>query len=886
MEENQTNQNLNQQSVQSQPEQIQQSVQWQQVQQQSAEQPSISMQIQELLVKQQQYQQQYNQLVDYVKKTPNLPIEQMNQIKAQLDQLNALFVQWKQKLQALWYTQVQVNKPTEVKKWSRNNFSFKKLAIWCAVILLLVLAGFFVTLTALIKNPESLQWIWISAANAKVLLQAFTWMLFWSIILLVLGFIVSNIYRLITVKNQSKWKYIWWLIWWLLWTVISWVLISLIFSWIWKIVVEVEFIEYDMIQPYLVWRVVDAGNDEFVHAYDNDTIVGIWENYPLIAPSEMAFSLRWDELERLMNQIETNYEIKSVTLSCGNKDNKVLNLSSKSDNHNRYKFDWTCLYSEKWIYTYSVDVTYDNNISHQTKTETFPGKSLNFTSEITLYKTSTTSSSSKNFTTELSSQWWEFILWNAPAKITIDTTQVFRDFSLPTYKVEWDMNWDFENDRIDQVKFDYIYNIPQIYYVSFKFPELSDSTRYRFPVRVEPSDLPVCVVSLENFPWTTKYRIFSDFIDPADAAKISSYKYTIIKASSNEVLEFLKDKPQEINYTFPEQWDYIVVIDYVTVDGNQWQCESDLIQLKKETFDVKYSILGQTEKQKFKEICNSDGDVYSWCTEIMLDKIPLLYQLQIQSITPNDGSLKKWVFLNGVPQLNDGDVYTFDIPNEWNYELKIFIEDPSKWMKEEREIMITAKKPDIVGDIMITSADTREPIVEGFDPLDVVLDASRTEVNVEWDEAVYFTRDFWDGEVKRNQQKGVIAYTYHYDYNNENWVFQPKVTIITRNWVEKVITWPKINVKKKIIEIDISSTTHPSRQAPVWKEVKFSAEFDWLPEKMIWDFWDGSDKITCKWRECTEIGHIFEKTGMFSVKLTLEFDSLPEVDENVNFKVY
>jgi hypothetical protein len=51
------------------------------------------MQIQELLVKQQQYQQQYNQLVDYVKKTPNLPLDQVNQIKVQLDQLNALFVQ-------------------------------------------------------------------------------------------------------------------------------------------------------------------------------------------------------------------------------------------------------------------------------------------------------------------------------------------------------------------------------------------------------------------------------------------------------------------------------------------------------------------------------------------------------------------------------------------------------------------------------------------------------------------------------------------------------------------------------------------------------------------------------------------------------------------------
>ena len=88
MEENQTNQNLNQQPVLPQTEQVQQPVQ-----QQSAEQPSVSMQIQQLLVQQQQYQKQYNDLVDYVKKTPNLPLDQVNQIKVQLDQLNALFVE-------------------------------------------------------------------------------------------------------------------------------------------------------------------------------------------------------------------------------------------------------------------------------------------------------------------------------------------------------------------------------------------------------------------------------------------------------------------------------------------------------------------------------------------------------------------------------------------------------------------------------------------------------------------------------------------------------------------------------------------------------------------------------------------------------------------------
>ncbi len=892
MEENQTNQNLNQQPVQPvqpQPEQVQQPVQWQA---QPAEQPSVSMQIQQLLVQQQQYQKQYNELVDYVKKTPNLPIEQVNQIKAQLDQLNALFVEWKQKLQALWYTQVQVNKPTEVKKWAKANFSFKKLAIGCGVVLFLIFIWFFITLASLIKNPNALWGIWINAASAKIILQAFTGLLFWSVILLMLWVIIANIYRLITVKNQSKWKYIRWLIWWLIWTAISWALIALVFSWIAKIVVEVKIVEYDLVQPYLVWRVSEVWKDEFTHPYRNKDMVWIGENYPLIAPSEMAFSIRWNELERLMNKVDTNYEIVSITLSCGDKDNTVLNLSHELDSHNRYKFEWTCLYSEKWRYSYSVNVTYDNNYFHQRKTETFPWKTLNFESAVTIYKTSTNSSSSNSKTTKVSSTNWEFILWKAPAKVTIDSTQVFRDFRTEWYEVEWDMDGDFTWDRINQANFDYSYNIPKIYYVSYKFPELSDDTRYRFPVRVEPSDIPVCIVKTENFPWTTKYHIMSDFIDPADATKISSYNYTIRNVWGKKTHDIKKNESQEINYEFPEQWTYVVILDYVTVDGRQWWCESEPIQMKKESFDIQYALLEQNlETWKFKELCNAKSSDYNWCKKISLETVPHTYQLQIKSISPNSNTTKKVVTLNGVSQLNENDTYTFTIPDEWVYDLTIAVSDVGRNMEEEtRNINFTAQKADIVWLLTITSAEKdesqRKPVTEWFEPLTVILDASKTEINIEWDEIIYFTWDFGDGEIKRNIQNWVVAHTYNYDYSRENWIFQPIVKIKTRTWIEKSIYWPKLNVKKWLINVDISSVSHPSRQAPVWKEVSFSAEFDWLPERMIWDFWDGSDTVTCRWRTCSEITHTFEEMWLFSVKLSLEFDAVQQVDGTIDFKVY
>ena len=55
---------------------------------------------------------------------------------------------------------------------------------------------------------------------------------------------------------------------------------------------------------------------------------------------------------------------------------------------------------------------------------------------------------------------------------------------------------------------------------------------------------------------------------------------------------------------------------------------------------------------------------------------------------------------------------------------------------------------------------------------------------------------------------------------------------------------------------------------------------------MIWDFGDGSDPVTCKWRTCTDITHTFEEAGLFSVKLSLEFDAVQQVDGTMDFKVY
>ena len=882
MGENQTNQNLNQQPVQPvqpQSEQVQQPVQQQSVQwqAQAAEQPSVSMQIQQLLVQQQQYQQQYNQLVDYVKKTPNLPIEQVNQIKAQLDQLNALFVQGKQQLQALWYNQVQVQKPTEVKKWAKNNFSFKKLAIWCGIVVLLILAWFFVTLSSLIKNPAALQWIWVNAAMAKTLLQIFTGLLFWSIIILMLWVIISNIYRLITVKNQSKGRYVLWLIWWLFWAWLMWAGMWVVFWMIGKIETEVVHISYAPVQAYLIWQ----WQSDFSFPYDKNKQTG--NDYYLIAPSEFAFAVRGSELSQL--QLPSESTLISMNLVCWNKQNQILPLLwDVNDLINWWTlaFQWACLYWEKWKYNYSLNVEYRNNLNKEIVSKTYELNTLDFTSEFII----TSSSSSKNARLLPSMSWKsEFNVWEAPTNIRIDATQIFRDFGLESYNLLWDKEWDNTWDIENLSSFDVYYNRPQVYHPTIKFPDLSDFI-YTFPIRVEQSKNPICELKLEKFPWTTKYKIKSEFIDWTLESSIALYKYTIKNSLTNESIAVIDNSTKEVNYTFPQKWSYVVRLDFMTVDQKKSWCQSDILKLEKETFNVDYFISGKSAtSSKFTELCWSAST--NECDVIRADSVPYAYQLKINSITPQSNTMQNSVYLDDKPIMDDNWMYSFDIVQEWEYSLKIITSDMGMGMDEEvREIKIIVKKPNIIWKISILDSSTRKEIYEWFEPVSVILDASKTEINVPWDEIVYFSWDFGDWEVKQNQQNGVVAHTYNYDYKNEKWVFQPKVTITTREGLTETITWPKLNVKKWLIHVDLSSTSHPSMQASLWKDVVFEAEFDWLPEKMIWDFGDGSPAIECKSRTCTEIVHAFEKTWLFSVTLTLVFDAIQQVDWSVDFKVY
>lgn len=854
--------------------------------------------IQQLLVQQQQYQQQYNQLINYVKQTPNLPLDQVNQIKQQLDQLNNLFVAWKQKLQSLWYNSVQVNKPTEIKTWSKNNFSLKKMAIWCGVILFLMFLCFWIMVYSLIQNPEALAWIKISANTAKMILSLFVWLVFWWAVLLMLGLVISNIYRLITSKNQSKRKTILWLVWGVFWMAVFWWIMWVLFLFINKIQkVEVD-IQYPTAIPYLVSmdQLDDVENLSFKHnrvsLYDKNW--NIKDEIKMIAPSEFEFLLVWNELERIRKykQMPADVRYTNITLSCWNKQNQILELDSddiKMLNSNKNVdifFNGACLYWQKWTYTYTLNVSYYNSQNMVTNYSS-EGWLLKFDSEFEVYVTTTTSTSSKSKTERVLPTNWEFLLWKAPAKITIKTDAVFRDFWLSSYKVKWDMDWDWVNERENQVSFDYNYRVPRVYYPRITFDDLWEFV-YSFPVRVEQSEIPVCRVELENIPSTSKYTIRTEFADVSSASIIDRYNYRIINSSTNKEIERLNDDSQERVYEFPEKWRYKVVLDYVTIDWKNWWCESDDVNMKKESFDIKYTLMQKGSNWKFKEFCTSSKSDYLNCSNIPLDAIGQDFQIQIKSVLPSSNTVRKVVYLNERALLNEEDMFNFTLDKEWTFSLKIVVSDEARWMAaEERLVTFTVKKPDIVWKISIVSRDTREPVDEWFEPLTVILDASKTEINIPDDEIVYFTWDFWDWQISTNQQNWITSHTYNYDYVHENWVFTPKVTVKTKKWKESTFISPvMLNIKKELMSVELSSPSHPTRQAKIWKNVSFQADFDWMPGSMIWDFWDGSAPTSCPTRSCSEVMHTFKSAWSYTVKLTLDFDEVQKIDSIMEFKVF
>ena len=120
----------------------------------------------------------------------------------------------------------------------------------------------------------------------------------------------------------------------------------------------------------------------------------------------------------------------------------------------------------------------------------------------------------------------------------------------------------------------------------------------------------------------------------------------------------------------------------------------------------------------------------------------------------------------------------------------------------------------------------------------------------------------------------------------ENGEYVPKVTVQTRKGLILSFTAPQsILVKKQLIQVVISSSSHPTQIAKVGDVVYFFSEFNGLPDTIRWDFGDGSDPAQCKGRSCVETSHMYALPGSYTVNVVLEFSDMQTVETTMEMKI-
>lgn len=382
-----------------------------------------------------------------------------------------------------------------------------------------------------------------------------------------------------------------------------------------------------------------------------------------IAPIEIGFEINQPILSELIAGLG-EVKIQSLTIACGNLENQTITNTNG-------KFDSPCFYAKKGDYPISVTITYTNTITQEQNLKLEQSvATLSIPAEIQLF----ISTQNKKSANPLGAIQGEINVGQAPVTITVDATEAFRNLGLENYLISRDMDNDNTIDRKDMPIFNYIFKMPKVYHPTFKIPELDEGTFvYSFPLRVEPSDVPICEVQLMQFEGT-KYKMQTNILD-GNLSSISSYNFQVIDNGTNKIIKNETSTNRDMDFTFPERGAFLVVVNFITIDGKRGSCESEILQLAKETITATYSLKQKlTTDTTFKSLPTnalSGG-------KLTLKQIPTTLQLSIDSITPNSPAVEKNVYLDGKIILNQGNLYEFTINEDRNHELNILLEDKER----------------------------------------------------------------------------------------------------------------------------------------------------------------------------------------------------------------
>ena len=818
--------------------------------------------IKEILSEQQKLQQLYNQVVVYIQQHPNMIPEEMIKYQTQLKQLSEYYQTNQEKLKTLGYSSVQVNKNVVIKKGAKRNVSIKELFIGCAVIIFFFVLWLWVLSFYLANNPENL-WgfgaLGITPAVAKSILSLLSVTVMMVILLLGLVIVIVNTYRAFTIKNKPKGWYYSWMIFWLL---IVWIALWAGTSLISKVgAIDVESIANpeDVIKMNMV---------RYDTASDGTTVADVHQidgSFPLVAPMTVSASLLSANYSEFVKAVVPWVRIRDIQLDCWN--GETISISRDAINFSSY-----CFYTKKWTYPISLLLTHINWNNEQ-NTTTHLLKQLVINSEIKYNGINT-----------------KVNLWNneltsgpLPAEIEYDAEAVFQDFWLTSYNIEWDWDNDNKIDKLSESKYRHTYDSSKVYYPKVRFPDVKVldgewGIWYSFPLRITQSSTPVCRIDI-NQKQGQEYEINGYFLDGTDRS-VRDHSYIIEdKIAKKVIAEFSKDEGYTIPYPFPGQGIYIVTMNFVTDDGYQWNCTQEIKINWKAEYNVQYDFYAQTATSNgFDKL---DIEKIKQTKVIWVTEIPTKLKLKIQSIDPKTADTKTSVMFDGQPKVNTTiDEYLFDIRDSDPHTIQIKIEDTKRWLTYEENLTAKISLDDIMWRLVLIWE------TSWYEPLTVQLDASSSRLTDESDEITYFTWDFWDWQTQQKVSKWVVTHQYHFDYTNNNWIYNPKVTIYTKKWRTVTVNAnDSVVVKKQIVKLEIYSQSHPLQEAKAGDPVNLALDFSGLPTKIVWDFWDGTQTTECVGRACSEVTRSWTKAWTYLIKVYVEFDDQQSVEQTLQFKI-
>lgn len=711
-----------------------------------------------------------------------------------------------------------------------------------------------------LQNSSFLNTIWLEVGTIKSILLMVSILFFGILFFVWFFFLVLNSYRLLTIKEGSKIKYVIGLIVWLFVVIASIVLGTIVIIRINQMVASKLIDTKNMIFSYLQvkWDTPEQSN------------LPIWSTkwLRLIAPSRVVFQLNKDLFKtQIADRLWQFKKFTSFKLDCGNGQILTAGPTLLVD---KGMFG-NCLYLSKGVYPIILTYTYTDIRSNESSSSTINASSLHFETQIAISK-------ANGWKLNLSEKRDELLIGTAPSKLQFDVTRIFSDLWLPENKIVWDINGDGINDKIDKVNFTYTYTQPKLQYAYFSLPGLREWLYYKFDLRVDQWDVPGCTINLQQQGADTDYLIQSTIDDPD--ADISRYTFEMRDVRKDQIIKTLNAPKWYTTYTFPSNGQFQVRLNFVTTESKEWYCESDTIDVGAAGYTPDYDLRYAYPKANWRSKVPTWGSGLRIENKtLVIDKLPVKLRMRLNKIIPvskDDPKLKVYLQDDEVLLSSQG-FYDMVIQDEKNQTIKLIIKD-LKWKSSESILPLVVKKQHLIADLVANPILWEDPLVVNFD-------ASITQLNDIQDEVVYFTRIFWDGEVIKNVSQAKVMHTYRFDPKKQEWVYYPKLIVKTRKWFqdEMILTEP-IVVKRLTKKLNITVDSHPAQVASVWDTVRFWLELDGNIKGITRKF--GNDRtVTCQDRTCTEVATVYDLPWQYQIQAEVYYPDAPSAFATINLKV-